>query len=81
MGTRSLIIFRERRGDTFLIYVIIYQQYNGYIYCVGKQVLTFLQKVKLVNGLRGEEEKEDVIICNGFDDLVVHPAEQEGWTW
>jgi hypothetical protein len=70
MGTRSLLVFQERYGDKLLVYVIIYQQYDGYPSGVGKMLSTFLKKVRLINGIRGGEPDPEKIECNGFDDLV-----------
>ena len=72
MGTRSLIYFQARDSDgKVVIYVVIYQQYDGYPEGVGATLAEFLSKVNLVNGFtRKDEEEKERIVCNGFDDLV-----------
>ncbi|MHA2064318.1 MAG: hypothetical protein ACXABY_08055 [Candidatus Thorarchaeota archaeon] len=74
MGTRSLIYFQERDSDgTIVIYVVIYQQWDGYPQGgVGERLATFLKNAVLVNGVPypAPEMKEEKFMCNGFDDLV-----------
>jgi hypothetical protein len=74
MGTRSVIYFQERRKNgRIVIYAVVYQQYDGYLSGVGKELATFLKAVKFIElmvGLVVEPENVDMIICNGFGDLV-----------
>ena len=52
MGTRSLIIMRTKNKDgNYVIWCIIYQQYDGYIKGVGQRLVEFLSKIKLVQGI------------------------------
>lgn len=53
MGTHSLIIMRVKKGDTFVTYCKLYQQFDGYPSGVGMQLLDFLNKITLVNGFVG----------------------------
>ena len=48
MGTRSIIYFRDRHGNN---YAIIYQQYDGYLVGVGKELAEFLLNIVVVNGI------------------------------
>lgn len=74
MGTTSLIYFQEKRADgTIVIYVIVYQHFDGYLSGVGRNLATFLTAVKMVNGFDMVSEanyNEGDIICNGFGDLA-----------
>jgi len=54
MGTRSIIKFVEN-GATVCA---IYQQFDGYLSCVGKKLADFCESGKLVNGIPvGEKGK------------------------
>ena len=74
MGTRSLIYFQEKRSDgTIVIYMVIYQQFDGYLAGVGNTLMTFLKAVKMVNRfemLCEANYTEHDIVCNVFDDVV-----------
>ena len=80
MGTRSLIYFQEKRNDGIIvIYIVIYQQYDGYLAVVGRTLATFLKAVKMVNGFAMAPEvnySEGDIICNGFGDVVAQFIQQ-----
>ena len=63
MGTRSTITFTENEEKLCKIY----QQYDGYLDGVGKDLAEFLQSGKLVNGITmGESDK----VFNGAGCLV-----------
>lgn len=47
MGTRSTVKFYQNRDNI----LSLYQQYDGYIAGVGRQVLNLLEKYSIVNGL------------------------------
>lgn len=72
MGIRSLIYFQKRVDGTDVIYVVIYQQYDGYLNGVGKNLAAFLNNAVFVNGIdtAKSEMKDDRFICNGFEDLI-----------
>lgn len=75
MGTRSLIYFQEKQNDgTIVIYLVIYQHWDGYLAVVGRTLATFLKAVKVVNGLDAAavavNYNEADIVCNGFGDVV-----------
>lgn len=63
MGTRSTITFQDD-GNTVCK---IYQQYDGYIEGVGKELADFLQDCNLVNGISGGQEGR---VCNGMGCLA-----------
>lgn len=68
MGTHSLIIMREQREDgTFVIYAVLYQQYDGYPDGVGKDLLNFLNVMNIVNGFGRHDVGHKV--ANGSGDL------------
>ena len=51
MGTRSTITFIGKVGDKEIPYVRIYQQYDGYLSGVGLDLIRWLQKKNIVNGI------------------------------
>lgn len=55
MGTRSVVKFYE--DDEFICNV--YQQYDGYIDGVGKELCNFLKEINIINGI-------------GFDQNVIY---------
>jgi len=57
MGTRSTIKFYERWGKEDLFVCAIYQQYDGYIEGVGKELKDFCNSGVLVNGFSRNHNK------------------------
>ena len=56
-----------------MIYIVIYQHWDGYLAMVGRTLATFLKSVKVVNGFdlaAVASYNEGDIICNGFGDVV-----------
>lgn len=51
MGTRSTITFAERYEDEIVPLVTIYQQYDGFIHGVGRDLAKWLNKRILINGI------------------------------
>lgn len=64
MGTRSLIRF-EKDGKHL---VDIYRQFDGYPSGRGKELIEFLIKGKIVNGIGGDAKFG--VIFNGIEDLA-----------
>ena len=51
MGTHSLIIMRVKQDDeTYRVWSVLYQQFDGYVQGVGLDLVTFLRDMKIVNG-------------------------------
>ena len=69
MGTRSTITFCERRNENVYPIVNIYQQYDGYLEGVGKDLCEWLINKTIVNGLPISNEN-DMDIANGFGCLI-----------
>lgn len=72
MGTRSTIRFYEVHDDAFfekevVPLVNVYQQYDGYLEGVGKQLCLWLKNHYLVNGISSNETKG---CANGAECLV-----------
>lgn len=68
MGTRSLVVFQERDTDGHLIrYVVIYEQYDGYLEGVGFKLASFLKNIRMVNGIRADERDR---VANGMGCLA-----------
>ena len=66
MGTRSTITFYSRMGGTNFFLVNIYQQYDGYLEGVGKELCEWLKPKIIVNGF----SKSDFNIANGAGCLA-----------
>lgn len=67
MGTRSTITFCERIDDKIIPYVNIYQQYDGYLEGVGKELCEWLEDKIIVNGFSPVDRRD---IANGVGCLV-----------
>ena len=66
MGTRSTITFYSRMSGTNFFLVNIYQQYDGYLEGVGKELCEWLKSKIIVNGF----SKSDFNIANGAGCLA-----------
>lgn len=66
MGTRSTITFYLRMSGTNFFLVNIYQQYDGYLEGVGKELCEWLKSKIIVNGF----SKSDFNIANGAGCLA-----------
>jgi hypothetical protein len=62
MGTRSTIKMFEN-GECL---GAVYQQYDGYPYCVGKELADFIDKHKIINGFNSQTSKN---FANGIGCL------------
>ena len=62
MGTRSTITFCEKIDDKIIPYVNIYQQYDGYLEGVGKELCEWLEDKIIVNGFSPGDRRD---IANG----------------
>lgn len=67
MGTRSTITFCEKIDDKIIPYVNIYQQYDGYLEGVGKELCEWLEDKIIVNGFSPGDRRD---IANGVGCLV-----------
>ena len=67
MGTRSTITFYEKRGTELIPYVNIYQQYDGYLEGVGKDLCLWLKNKIIVNGYSLNDKRD---IANGIGCLI-----------
>jgi hypothetical protein len=77
MGTRSLIYFEEVDAEgNVTVYVVIYQQYDGYPEGVGATLASFLKRMRIVNGYNSNDEKSGNV-ANGFDCLIPQFIAQE----
>lgn len=66
MGTRSTITFYSRMGGTIFFLVNIYQQYDGYLEGVGKELCEWLKPKIITNGF----SKANWNIANGAGCLA-----------
>jgi hypothetical protein len=67
MGTHSLILFQERTSSGDIIkYVVIYQQYDGYLSGVGLELVRFISSKKIVNGYAFGVDNQ----ANGYECLI-----------
>ena len=66
MGTRSTITFYSRMGGTNFFLVNIYQQYDGYLEGVGKELCEWLKPKIITNGF----SKANWNIANGAGCLA-----------
>ena len=66
MGIRSLIKFKERYpdGETKTL-VTIYQQFDGHLEGVGKELAEFLSQKKIINGISSSLQYNDYYYANG----------------
>ena len=69
MGTRSTITFFEKRNNSVYPIVNIYQQYDGYLEGVGKDLCEWLMSKTIVNGLSVSDENSKNI-ANGIGCLI-----------
>ena len=69
MGTRSTITFCEKINDEIEPLVSIYQQYDGYLEGVGKDLCTWLSKMTILNGYSFYDRYSDDV-ANGVGCLV-----------
>ena len=69
MGTRSTITFCEKINDEIQPLVSIYQQYDGYLEGVGKDLCTWLSKMTILNGYSFYDKYSDDV-ANGVGCLV-----------
>jgi hypothetical protein len=69
MGTRSTVKFyRNKHNEKEIVCVAsIYQQYDGYLEGVGKELIEWLKTFTIVNGISLDEE---IKIANGIDCLA-----------
>lgn len=64
MGTRSTVKFYEDEKNI----LSVYQQYDGYVEGVGKQVADLLEQYDVVNGIPLRTNKK---IANGISELAL----------
>lgn len=62
MGTRSVVTFMEDNQHI----CSIYQQYDGYLSGVGMELASFLDGIKIVNGIGHSPER----VANGIECLA-----------
>ena len=67
MGTRSTITFYKKTNDKIIPIVNIYQQYDGYLEGVGKDLCEWLENKIIVNGISPLDVGD---IANGVGCLV-----------
>lgn len=67
MGTRSTITFYEKRDAELIPYANIYQQYDGYLEGVGKDLCIWLKNKIIVNGFSPNDKRD---IANGIGCLI-----------
>ena len=64
MSTRCLTVFTDERGREL---AVLYRQFDGYPDGHGKELAEFLNKMKIVNGISGEESHK---FANGLRCLA-----------
>ena len=64
MGTRSLTVFNNEMDNEEI--VVLYRQYDGYPTGHGRDLLSFLNNMEIVNGINNNEERK---IANGMGCL------------
>ena len=64
MGTRSLTVFNNEMDNEEI--VVLYRQYDGYPTGHGRDLLSFLNNMEIVNGISNNEERK---IANGMGCL------------
>ena len=77
MGTRSLTIFNNEWDNEEI--VVLYRQYDGYPTGHGRDLLSFLNNMNMVNGISNNEKRK---IANGMGclsaQIVAHLKEAPG---
>ena len=77
MGTRSLTVFNNEMDNSEI--VVLYRQYDGYPTGHGRDLLSFLNNMEIVNGISNTEKRR---IANGMGCLsaqvVAHLKEAPG---
>lgn len=68
MGTRSTTKFIEKRGNTLIPLVNIYQQWDGYVSGKGHDLARFLLSKKIINGIGSGQNNFNYV--NGFGCLI-----------
>ena len=64
MGTRSLTVFNNEMDNEEI--VVLYRQYDGYPTGHGRDLLSFLNNMEIVNGISNKEKRR---IANGMGCL------------
>ena len=64
MGTRSLTVFNNEMDNSEI--VVLYRQYDGYPTGHGRDLLSFLNNMEIVNGISNTEKRR---IANGMGCL------------
>ena len=64
MGTRSLTVFNNEMDNEEI--VVLYRQYDGYPTGHGRDLLSFLNNMEIVNGISNNEKRK---IANGMGCL------------
>lgn len=64
MGTRAVTKVLNEDGDVILS---MYSQFDGYPDGLGRSLVEFLKKIKMVNGIRFDEERK---VANGMGCLA-----------
>lgn len=64
MGTRAVTKVLNEEGDVILS---MYSQFDGYPDGLGRSLVEFLKKIKMVNGIRINEERK---VANGMGCLA-----------
>ena len=77
MGTRSLTVFNNEMDNSEI--VVLYRQYDGYPTGHGRDLLSFLNNMEIVNGINNTEKRK---IANGMGclsaQIVAHLKEAPG---
>ena len=77
MGTRSLTVFNNEMDNSEI--VVLYRQYDGYPTGHGRDLLSFLNNMEIVNGISNTEKRK---IANGMGclsaQIVAHLKEAPG---
>lgn len=70
---RSVIVFQERCNGRMVTYMVLWKRLDDYFSGFGQALAIFLKHMLLVDGLQinpEAEHKDNMIVCNGFGDLV-----------
>jgi hypothetical protein len=77
MGTRSLTVFNNEMDNEEI--VVLYRQYDGYPTGHGRDLLSFLNNMEIVNGISNKEKRR---IANGMGclsaQIIAHLKEAPG---
>ena len=77
MGTRSLTVFNNEMDNSEI--VVLYRQYDGYPTGHGRDLLSFLNNMEIVDGISNTEKRR---IANGMGclsaQIVAHLKEAPG---